>query len=222
METESFYANLRQEDRERVRLTVDGLKTRGFGVYATGSSLERADYRDVDLLAEPQKGMTEGDVHAGLDSVVAVLEANGAHWVRMPAFGNSMRGEYEKLLEDNKRRMLYIKKRIGDVPFKKDPLERDDSIYREKHFEMPDLRYHIKYISIKDLLDKKRSENEPPELNDPIYGEKPLQKFPHDTDRYAMSPLAYRRMMDFGTTQIDISVSYEPFGLAPGAKKVKL
>lgn len=78
MDTKKFYDGLRPEDKERVRLTVDELKARGFEVYVAGSSLERADYNDVDIVAKPQEGMTEGDARAGLDAVVEGLKARGA------------------------------------------------------------------------------------------------------------------------------------------------
>ncbi len=78
MNPKQFYEGLRPEDRERVRLTVEELKVKGFEVYVAGSSLERADYNDVDLVAKPQEGMTEGDARAGLDAVVETLKARGA------------------------------------------------------------------------------------------------------------------------------------------------
>ena len=78
MDTKKFYESLRPEDRERVRLTVDELKAKGFEVYVAGSSLERADYNDIDIVAKPQEGMTESDARAGLDVVIRSLITKGA------------------------------------------------------------------------------------------------------------------------------------------------
>ncbi|MCG2719304.1 MAG: hypothetical protein L6266_00995 [Nanoarchaeota archaeon] len=78
MNIKKFYEGLRPEDRERVRLTVDKLKARGFEVYVAGSSLERVDYNDIDLVAKPREGMTKIDAVLSLDNVVESLKGRGA------------------------------------------------------------------------------------------------------------------------------------------------
>ncbi len=49
-----FYRNLRTEDRPTVERVVESLHEHGFEVYATGSSLERRDYGDIDLVLSPR------------------------------------------------------------------------------------------------------------------------------------------------------------------------
>lgn len=66
-DAEAFYNSLREHDRIFVRETVERLKIEGFDVYATGSSLERKDYGDVDILITPVKGMTRADSLSSLE-----------------------------------------------------------------------------------------------------------------------------------------------------------
>ena len=47
---DNYYNSLRSLDGRRVKMVVDKLKDSGFDVYATGSSLDRTDYRDIDLV----------------------------------------------------------------------------------------------------------------------------------------------------------------------------
>ncbi len=68
-DAEAFYNSLREHDRTFVRGTVERLKIEGFDVYATGSSLERKNYGDVDILITPTKGMTHADSLSGLERV---------------------------------------------------------------------------------------------------------------------------------------------------------
>ena len=50
MEPLQFYQRLRERDAPRVESLVGQLKEQQFEVYATGSSLSQADYRDIDLV----------------------------------------------------------------------------------------------------------------------------------------------------------------------------
>ena len=189
MNQKQFYDNLRPEDRERVRLTVDELKARGFEVYAAGSSLERANYNDVDLVAKPQKGMTEGDAKAGLDAVVEGLKARGA----------SESVDYTKLLTelvpDSHR---YVQ---SDVAFK----------------------WCLNFGNdLGALLD-----DGPRYVQSRITDRRELGfgkdlGLPQDTKTYVQSKVTERKSLNLGETKIDISVSYEPFGLNPETNNIKL
>ena len=53
MESNEFYERLKPEDARAVSEVAKALKVFGFDVYATGSSLQRKDYNDVDLVAVP-------------------------------------------------------------------------------------------------------------------------------------------------------------------------
>lgn len=70
MDSKQFYELLRKEDRENVRNVVEELKQAGFEVYVAGSSLEREDYNDVDLVVKPGKDMTQGDVEGQLEHLL--------------------------------------------------------------------------------------------------------------------------------------------------------
>lgn len=188
MDTKKFYEGLRPEDREKVRLTVDELKERGFDVYVAGSSLERADYNDIDLVAKPQEGMTEGDARAGLDAVVEGLKARGA----------SESVDYTKflieLVSDSHR---YVQSKVAfrnELSFGNDLgslLEDGPRYVQSKITDRRELSFDG------DLL-------------------------PQDTPTYVQSKVAERKSLSLGETKIDISVSYEPFGLNPETKNVKL
>lgn len=79
MDTKTFYDNLREEDRERVRLTVEEFKAKGFEVYVAGSSLERKNYNDIDLVVKPRN--TGHDLDARLGSVIETLKQKGGNEV---------------------------------------------------------------------------------------------------------------------------------------------
>jgi hypothetical protein len=189
MDTKKFYEGLRPEDRERVKLTVDELKSRGFDVYVAGSSLEHADYNDVDLVAKPQEGMTEGDARAGLDAVVDGLKVRGA----------SESGDYTKLLTqlvpDSHR---YVQ---SNVAFRNELSFGNDlgSLLEDGP----------RYVQSK-ITDRR-------ELS---FGED--FGLPQDTPTYVQSKVAERKSLNLGETKIDISVSYEPFGLNPETKHLQL
>ena len=53
MNADKFYAELRPGDKEKLTRLVEGMKNLGFIVYAVGSSLERNDYKDIDLVVTP-------------------------------------------------------------------------------------------------------------------------------------------------------------------------
>lgn len=86
MEPQQFYDNLRPEDQHNVKFAVDQLKAQGFEVYATGSSLKRKDYHDVDIVAKPAEGMTRNDINASLDAIVTELEHIGGRDATLSPF----------------------------------------------------------------------------------------------------------------------------------------
>ena len=191
MDTKKFYEGLRPEDRERVRLTVDELKARGFEVYVAGSSLERADYNDIDIVAKPQEGMTEDDARAGLDAVVEGLKARGA----------SEPVDYTKLLTqlvpDSHR---YVQ---SDVNFRQGLSLGNDL---DLDFLLGD---GPRYVQSR-ITDRREVS---------FGGDLGL---PQETQTYVRQKVAKRKSLNLRETKIDISVSYEPFGLNPETKNVKL
>jgi len=208
MNPEEFYDSLRPEDQKRVRLTVDELKAKGFQVFATGSSLERADYNDVDLVAKPQEGMTEGDTRACLDTVVESLKAQGA----------SEETDY-----------LDVSTRLFPAPHK---LYGQSSVKVRGGFGFLDAGDGEGYSVHRDLHSTK-ADSKSTEIQDTnkcvkFYGlfnfgeEFPIALLPKDIDTYIKSEITHRRNVQYGKTKIDISVSYEPFGLDPNTKHVEL
>lgn len=194
MNPKQFYDGLGLEDRERVRLTVEELKVRGFEVYVAGSSLERANYNDIDLVAKPQEGMAEGDARAGLDAVVTSLKVRGAteavDYTRIIA-----KRIITELVPDSHR---YVQ---SDVSF----------------------RHGLSFGNdLGTLLDEG-----PRYVQSRITGRRELSfrgdlELPKDTLTYMMSTVAGRKSLSWGETKIDISVSYQPFGLNPNTKHVQL
>ena len=78
MEPKQFYENLRN-DREKVQTLAEELKAGGFEVYATGSSLERHDYNDIDLVIKPEEGMTHGDIESQLEKAIESIDETGTN-----------------------------------------------------------------------------------------------------------------------------------------------
>ncbi len=66
-QAEKFYNSLREKDKEFVRETVNKLKKEGFDVYVAGSSLERKNYADIDIVIAPSEGMSREDALGGLE-----------------------------------------------------------------------------------------------------------------------------------------------------------
>ena len=189
MSIKQFYENLRPEDRERVRLTVNELKVRGFEVYVAGSSLERADYNDIDIVAKPKEGMTQGDARAGLDAVINGLKARGA----------SESTDYTRILiELVPDSHQYIQSKVA---------------FRESLNFRNDLQ---------NILDNEKTyvESKITERREVSFGrDLDLIK---DKPTYVTSKVAERKSLNLGETKIDISVSYEPFGLNPETKNIRL
>ena len=189
MDTKRFYESLRPEDRERVRLTVNELKARGFEVYVAGSSLERVDYNDIDLVAKPQEGMTEGDARVSLDAVVTSLKERGANeqFDFTGPFSESV-SDSHKYVSPNFafRNVLCFENDLGS-------LLDDKSRYVES--KITDRRE----VSFGRDLD--------------VQDEKPT---------YVGSKVTERKSLNLGETKIDVSVSYEPFGLNPETKHLQL
>lgn len=70
MDTQKFYAGLKQEDRERVEAVVAAFKSNGLQVYANFYWGNLTHDLEISLSATPNKGMTVGDVRRSVDDVV--------------------------------------------------------------------------------------------------------------------------------------------------------
>lgn len=225
MKPEQFYDNLREQDRSHVKTVVEVLKKSGFDVYAAGSSLERKDYNDVDLVVVPHQPINYADARGMLDQII---EQHGG------------RESSLKVTDFDQKKVSYVD--IEDIV---DELSRLFS-FPNPNPNKPVIIHHAKDIIpgrtniYGDPIEYAGSKVEarykldlPPPFErelSPLHGSTGISIFDSLSDSDDPPFLTRDRIEELGTpkemrerkTTIDICLSYKPFELVPTTLRIQL
>lgn len=239
MNPKQFYDNLRN-DRGKVQTLVDELKSGGFEVYATGSSLAHSDYNDIDLVVKPQEGMTSGDIENQLELAVGSIEEQISGKRPRAIMGYESRF----MVDFFENKLVIFPSSNVDEMFEK-PLSTEPHATLEKYQKAvkkyiptephatPENYQEAEVEHMANPIEKCASQDNKPVIL-PSSGVDEIDDYGNNTksfleelrlrsdDDYCSSKVINRRELNIGGTKLDITVSNKPFELNPKADYVKL